>query len=119
MGRRVRQPILFDLEPAILVGVIQVRAVELVDLVAQEVDLSGPRTLVATERGELGIELGDPRPRRAQRAQIDPTEPVERRALLGHTQQRLVAVLSVQVDEAPAFLGKLPNRREPAVAIGA
>ena len=115
-GRRVRQPILFDLEPAILVGVIQVRAVELVDLVAQEVDLSGPRTLVATERGELGIELGD-RARAARAAALRSTPPnrSSARALLGHTQQRLVAVLAVQVDEAPAFLGELPDRREAAV----
>ena len=55
--------------------------VELVDLEPQQVDLPGPRPLVAAERGQLGVDLGQPGPRRPQRRQVDVAEAVERRAL--------------------------------------
>ena len=78
VGGRVGQPVLLGLERAVLVGVVEGRGVELVDLVAQQVHLSRPRSRIATERRELGVELRDARPRGSQRRQIDPAEAVER-----------------------------------------
>ena len=46
-------------------------------------------------------------------------EAVERAALDGRCEQRLVVVLTVQVDEARAELGELSDGREPAVDVGA
>ena len=108
-----------SLEPAILVGIVELGAVELVDLVPRR-SISRARARSSPPSvGELGIDLGDrARGPRASGAQIDAAEPVERAALLRDTEQRLVAVLSVQVDEAPAFIGELRDGREAAVAIG-
>ncbi len=62
-------------------------------------------------------------PRRTQRCErrlrLRPGEAVEQRALLDGCEQRLVRVLTVQVDEPPSALRKLRHRREPAVDVAA
>ena len=68
--------------------------------------------------GELGLDLGDRAHSGTQGSQVDAAEPVEGAALLRDTEQGLVAVLPMEVDEAAAFIGKLRNGREAAVAIG-
>ena len=50
---------------------------------------------------------------------LAPDEAVEQRALLGRREQRLVRVLTVQIDEPAAALGELGDRREPAVDVAA
>ena len=44
------QTILFHLEPAVLVAVLDGRRLDLIDLVAEEVDLPGPLAGVAAQR---------------------------------------------------------------------
>ena len=118
MRDRVGQPILFELERSVFVGGVELGAVELVDLVPEEVDLARSCALVAAECRELGLDLGDPSAGLAQGRQVDAAEPVERAALLRDAEQGLVAVLPMEVDEAATFIGELRDGREAAVAIG-
>ena len=117
MGGRIGQAVLLDLERPVLLGIVQVSAVELVHLVAEEIDLPGTGALVTSERSELRVELGHACTRLAQRAQVDATEPIERSPLLGDPEERLVAVLAVEVDEPLTFVGELTDRCEPSVAV--
>ncbi len=65
---------LLAVEQLVLVGVADARGVELGDLEAEQVDLPRPGPLVAAERGEFGIDLGDRAASGAQRSQVDPAE---------------------------------------------
>ena len=56
---------------------------------------------------------------RQQRAEVDAAEPIERVALHGRAEQRLVVVLAVQVDQRPAQLGQRAGGGQPAVDVGA
>ena len=67
----VGQGVLGQLQADLLVGVVDRRGRQLVDLEPQQVDLPGPLALVAAERRQLGVELGQPGPRRPQRAEVD------------------------------------------------
>ena len=118
MCDRVGQPILFELERSVLVGGVELGTIELVDLVPEEVDLAGSRAFVAAECRELGLDLGDASVGLAQGRQVDAAEPIERAALLRDAEQRLVAVLPMEVDEAATFIRELRDGREAAVAIG-
>jgi hypothetical protein len=55
---------------------------------------------VAPQRRTLGLEVDDTLTSEAQRLQIYPTEPIEGLALHCASQQRLMVVLAVKVDEA-------------------
>jgi hypothetical protein len=54
-----------------------------------------------------------------QRPEVDAAEPVERVALGGRVQQRLVGVLAVEVDELGADRRELAGRCQPPVDVGA
>ena len=86
----------------LFVGIVEGGGVELGELEARQVELTGPRPLVAPKCRQLGVELGDPRPRRPQPGEIDTAEGVERRPLARRRQQALVGVLAVEVDELVA-----------------
>ena len=96
--------------------------VDLVDLVAEQVDLAGSRPFVAAERRRAPPRSHARPARAAPRAvraltRLGTGEPVEERALLGRREERLVRVLTVQVDEpAPAFR-ELGHRGEAAVHV--
>jgi hypothetical protein len=59
VGDGVGEQVLLLVEAVVLVGVLEAGVVELVELVAQQVDLAGPGALVAAELGELLLERGD------------------------------------------------------------
>ena len=96
---RVGERIFEALEDAVLVRIVEPRRRQLGDLVPQQVDLPGPLPLGATERSQLSVDLGEPRPRRAQGRQVDAAEAVQRGALGRAGEQALVIVLAVEVDE--------------------
>ena len=116
---RIAEQRLLGVEPSVLVGVDDVGPVEFVELVAQQVDLPRPHALVAAERGQFGVDLGEPGARGTQRFEVDPAEPVECGPLRRGRQQALVGVLAVEVDQARRRLGERRDRREPAVHVGA
>ena len=78
-------------------------AVDLRELVAQQVELARPRAVVAADRGLLLLDAPARGARFGQRGARGrgglARVPVEERALLGRREQRLVRVLAVQVDE--------------------
>ena len=119
VGDGVGEQVLLLVEAVVLVGVQQPRIVELVELVAQQVDLSGAAALVAAELVQLGLHLGHPCPGLTQRLQVDTGEAIEGLALRGRLEQLLVRVLAVQLDEGTAALGQLAHRDGPAVDVGA
>ena len=113
--RRARSPRRRDV---VLVGVVDAGGVELVDLEPQQIDLAGPGPLVAAERREFGVDLGEPRPCGSQRAEVDAAELVERRSLRRRRQQRLMRVLAVQVDDVGSDLGERGHRGRAPVDVG-
>ena len=76
---RVGETVLFELERSVFVGVVEMGAVELVDLVPEEVDLARSSAFVAAECRELGLDLGNASAGLAQRRKVDAAEPVEQR----------------------------------------
>ena len=94
------------LEHGVLVGVVERGGVELGDLEAEQVDLAGAGPLVAAERGQLGVELGQPGPRGAQRGEVDAAEGSSAAPLRRPASRALVGVLAVQVDEPVRRLGE-------------
>ena len=62
VGDGVGQRVLLGVQRVVLVGIVEAGGVELVDLEAQQVDLPGPRPLVAAERGERGRRPRPPAP---------------------------------------------------------
>jgi hypothetical protein len=118
VGGRVGQGILLGLQRLVLVGPGDGRAGDLVDLVADQVQLPGPGPLVAAhgrQRVGYGLDLGPGAP---QRPGVHPAEAVERLPLGRGVEQRLVGVLAVEVDQHGAQLGQLARRGQPAVDVG-
>ena len=113
----VGEGVLEQVQPAFLVRVVEPCRGELVDLVAQQVDLASPLARRATERRQLGVELGEPGTGRSQRPQVDVAEAVEGGALGRRAEQALVVVLAVQVDQAGGGVGERTDRRRPAVDV--
>ena len=60
-----RQGVLEHLECGVLVGIVDGGGVQLGQLETRQIELTGPCPVVAPECRQLGVELGDPRPRRA------------------------------------------------------
>jgi hypothetical protein len=118
VGGGVGERVLARLELAILVGAGDGGGGDLVDLVAHQVELAGPGPLVAPHARQLVEQVVDRDARRPQRGEVDAGEAVERVALGGGVQQRLVRVLTVQVDEQRPELGQLGGGRQPAVDVG-
>ena len=108
---------LLVVEPGVLVGIADVGGVEFVDLEPQEVDLARPSTLVATEGCELRIDLGQSGTGGSQRGEIDTAELVERRTLCRRGQQRLMRMLTVEIDDVGCHLGERRNRGEPTIEV--
>ena len=102
----VGERVLLHLQHGVLVRVVDGGGVELGDLEPGEVELAGPGPLVATERGQLGVELGQPGARGAQRGEVDAGEGIERPPLRRRRQELLVGVLAVQVDELARRIGE-------------
>ena len=101
----------------VLAGVGDRRRVEFVDLEPQQVDLSGAGLLVAAQRRQLGVDLGDPGAGGAQRCQVDRPERVQRGALGDPAEQALMGVLAVQVDHAVGELGQRRHGRRAPVDV--
>ena len=100
IGQLVLQP----LQLRVLVRTGDGGGVDVGNLVAQEVQLAGPRPLVAAHLAELGEYGADLLPGGLQRSEVDLAEPVERFALRGRVQQGLVGVLAVEIDQLGAHL---------------
>ncbi len=118
MGGRVGECVFLSAEPLVLVGIDDRRAGELADLEAQQIDLAGPRALVASERRERGIDLGESGTCGAQRFEVGGAETVECIALRGRREQALVGVLAVEVDGPRPQLGQRRRRRQATVDVG-
>ncbi len=115
----VGEQVLVGLEAFVLVGVLDGGGGELVRLVAEQVDLAGPRPFVATERLEARLDLGHRGPRLHERRRIDTAEAIERRTLAGGAQQPLLGVLAVELDQVGAELGESCGGGERAVDVAA
>ena len=115
----VGERVLLHLQRGVLVRVVDGGGVELGDLEPGEVELAGAGPLVAAERGQLGVELGQPGARRAQRGEVDAGEGVERPPLRRRRQQLLVGVLAVQVDQLACGIGERRDRGRTPVDVGA
>ena len=94
------QAVLFDLEAGVLVGVLDGRGVDLVQLVAEQVDLAGPLPGVTAQ----GCRVSSAQPAHVGRAdsrgaQVDVAEGVEGAALGIGVDQGPVLVLAVQFDQ--------------------
>ncbi len=118
---RVGEDLLVGRELRLLVCVFDHGGSDLLELVAQQVELARPRTVVATQLGQLGLDpaavrvgLGERGPRDRRRLA---REPVEHGALLRGVEKGLVRVLAVQVDEVAAACAELTHRREVAVDV--
>ena len=74
----VGQRVLLHLQHGLLVRVVDGGGVELGDLEPGEVEFACAGSFVAAERGQLGVELGQPGARGAQRGEVDAGEGVER-----------------------------------------
>ena len=113
-----RQPVLLDLEPASSSASSRLGGVELVDLVAQEVDLSGPGSRVATERRRVASISATPAARLEQRRQVDLAElssAARCSAAPAATGGRAVRAGR----RGGAHLGQRADGRQPAVDVGA
>ena len=103
----------------ILVGILDTRRVDLGDLVTKKVDLSGSSSFVAAQFGQRQLDRSQLVEHRRQRSGIDPTEAVERTALHGGLQQRLMRMLAMQVDQVDTLLGEGADRRKVPVDVHA
>ena len=90
---------------------------QLSSLEAQQVELSGSRLAVATQRGKCCIQLGETSTSGAQRAEIGAAVAIERVALLRRRKQALVRVLAVQIHEARPQLGQVAHCGQAAVDV--
>ena len=112
------QPVLLGLETLVLPGVLDVRPLDLVDLVAQQVDLARPLPGVAAEGLRLVDEPAELEPGGGIVGQIDLPEDVEGPPLGIGADQRLMLVLAMQLDQHPGRLGQGPDGGHPAVDPG-
>jgi hypothetical protein len=115
---RVGEDVLLGVEALVLVGSVDAGRVELGDLEPQKVDLARPGSVVAPQFGEGRVDGGDRGARLGERFEVDASEAIDRAALGGRAEQRLVGVLAVQVDEIGAQLRQRRCRRQAAVDVG-
>ena len=119
MGHGVSQQEFLSGQTVVLSRVGQPGGVQLGHLEPEKVDLTGSGPLVPAEGAQLGVDLCHPSTGVGQRRQVDRTEPVQRIPLRRGTQQTLVGVLSVEVDEASGHLGEAGCRLQVPVHVGA
>ena len=117
MGGRVGEHTLFPVEVPILVRVADRHRVDLGELVAQEIDFTGPRPLVPTEFGECPFGHPEFIEQRCQRLWIDPAELVECCPLHRRLEQGLMGVLSVEIDEIDPEPGERGDGGEISVDV--
>jgi hypothetical protein len=89
--------------------------VDLVQLEGQEVELSAARGVVAPERAKAPLYLRELLAKRTHRPEVNPGVVIQGLALRRLAQQRLVGVLTVEVDLAAAELFERGERRQPVV----
>ena len=118
VGVGLGQSFLLGLQHLVLVGVVEAGAVDLRQLVAEQVDLARPGALVPAEGVELGGEPPQRRPGVGQGSQVDGAEEVEGPALHSRIEKRLMGVLTVQVHQPGAGVGQGRDRRHPPVDPG-
>ena len=88
-------------------------------MVAEQFEVAGAHSSVATQSGERCVDLGETCACDSERIEVDSGEFVEGRALHGRREETLVRVLTVQIDEAFSDLHELADRRQSAVHVGA
>ena len=118
MGLGVGQEVGLVGEPGLLVDVGERGVVELADLEPQQIELAGPLPGITAELGQLALDPAQRVARLAQRREIDAGEAVERVALHGRGEQRLMIVLAVEVHEGGTDLGQLGDGGETPVDVG-
>ena len=123
MGFGIREHLGFRAEQLVLVGSRDLGVLDLGELIPQQVDLAGARPLVAAESSELGVDAADRAARleqpAARRERDVARGAVEQTALFARREQRLVGVLTVEVDELAAPLRELGGRGQAAVHVAA
>jgi hypothetical protein len=115
--RCILQQVNLPFQLSIFVGVDEASPRDLFDLETEEIDLSRAGSLIATHRGEGCVDFGERCPRRTQWCKIDRPENIEGRPLGRSSEQTLVLVLTVQVDESRTELGEIADRSKPTVDI--
>ncbi len=114
---RIGEPVLLDLERAILVGIFDAGSDELVHLIAEEVDLPGSSAVVAAQRGQLGLDLRDTCPGCTEPTEVDASEPIERtRAAPRH--RATTGGCAGRADRRDAGPRRRAARRSPAARCG-
>ena len=113
--RRGAQRLLLGGECFVLVGRDDRRRGDLVGLETQQVELAPALAFVAAEGGELLVAGGDLAAQPPHRLEVDPRELVEGRPLGRRSQQRLVSVLPIEVDEVTPGLLEGGEWRQPSV----
>ena len=116
---RLGEDPLLPFEEALLVRVVDAGRFELRHLEPQQVHLAGPGALVPAEGRDRVADLPEPGASGVQRAQIDAGVGIQGCSLDGRTQQGLVLVLPVQIDELGAPVGERGDGRHPSVHIRA
>ncbi len=119
VGRSVGEHGFFCVERLVFVRIIDAGGIEFGHLEPEQVDLACAEPFVPAERGEGGVDLGQPGPSLAQRLEVDVAELVQRCTLRRHRQQALMGVLAVEVDHVGRDLGERRDRRRAAVDVGA
>ena len=87
-------------------------------LKSQKINFARPSPLIAAHRGQRGIDFGHLRSRCAQCRQINVGKGVEGGPLGWCSQQALVFMLAVQVDEFCPQFTEVVDRRQTAIDIG-
>ncbi len=93
-------------EPGLLVESRDLCAVDLVDLEAEKVDRAGQGPRIASEIGETGVGRRQLPAGLRDGLEVRAGEPVERVALCRLTEQGLMSVLTVEIDEVVTELGQ-------------
>ena len=119
MGIGVAEDRLLGEEPLVLALVGEPRAVDLVELEAEEVALAVAGAASPPSSSSVALRLAKRRPSRFELAQVDAGEAIQRPSLARGGEQAHVGVLGVEVDEAGGQLGELRGGDQATVAVGA
>ena len=118
MGDRAGEEVLELIELVLLIVSAELRSSDLVDLEAQQIDLSCTAAHIAAQRSKRCVDLGEARPCCAQWSQVDAAEAIEGRPLRRCAQQALVGVLTVQIHQPDADVGQGADGCQAAVQVG-
>jgi hypothetical protein len=101
---RICEQFCFRPQVCIFVGVVKVGGHQFLDLKPKKIDFACTVAGIATQRGTLRLEVNDPLTSEAQGLKIYPAKPIEGLALYGTSEQRLMVVLAVEIDEGASHL---------------